>query len=127
MWALCIPMGLLAASVSTNASTPLYGSPLPLLFGIVLGGLPLILTFSRRFAVLQVDDEGLRLRSGKLFKWSDLRGILKVQVTRNGQPLRVDYALGFRGGGVSIRAHEYEDTAALWAYLEHVEQHFPRV
>lgn len=126
LWALCVPMGLLAASVSMNANTPLYGSPLPLLFGIVVGGLPLLLTFSRRFAVARVDGQGLTLRSGKLHRWADLRGIGKVQVMRNGRPLRIDYTIGFKTGGVIVRAHEYEDAAALWRFLEHVEQHFPR-
>jgi hypothetical protein len=126
LWAICVPMGLIISTVSTRADTPLYGSPIPLLFGLLVGGMPLLLTFSRRFAVARVDDQGLTLRSGKLFRWSDLRGIQKVQITRNGRPLRVDYAIGFRTGGVSIRAHEYEDTVALWRYLEHVEAHFPR-
>lgn len=73
--------------------------------------------FARRFAVAQVDDRGLVLQSGKLFPWSDLRGIRK-----DGE----DYVLGFRGGGVRVRPREYEDVTQLWAYLAQVEQTFPR-
>ena len=126
LWAMCVPMGLLVASVSTNANTPLYGSPFPLLFGVAVGGIPLILTFSRRFAVAKVDARGLTLRSGKLFLWADLRGINKVQVLRNGRQ-RTDYAIGFKTGGVRIRAHEYVASDGLWRFLEHVEKYSPRV
>ncbi len=126
LWAICIPMGLVAASVSMNRHAPLYGSPLPLLFGLVVGALPLLVTFARRFTVARVDEQGVTLRSGKLFRWVDLRGIEKVQILRNGRPLRIDYTIGFKTGGISIRAHEYENSDEMWRFLEHVEKHFPR-
>lgn len=126
LWGLFIPMGLLFASVSFNERGPLYQSPWPLLFGGMVACTPLLLSFARRFAVARLDEDGLRLHTGKLFRWTELRGIEKVQVMKNGRKVRIDYTLGFKGGGVRVKAHEYQESDAMWRFLEHVEKHFPR-
>ena len=117
---LLVFLGVIVASLSGNPSTPFFLSPSPALFGAVIGAIPWLITYSRRWAVQQVDDRGLVLRSGKLFPWSDLRGIERVTLTQLGTVVREDYVLGFRGGGVRIRSTEYEDVRQQWAYLDEV-------
>lgn len=120
LWVMFVGMGLLFGSITFNPNTPMYLNPLPAAFGLLVGAVPSLIGFARRWAVQQVDDRGLVLRNGKLFPWADLRGIQKVKVMKAGRMLREDYALGFKGGGVRIRSNEYEDVAPLWAYLDDV-------
>jgi hypothetical protein len=90
--------GFFGLVISAMAASPVLG-----FFGLFLMIAPAWLLIQRRATwIARMDADGVTLRSGKRFPWSDFEKVVDVQANRGGARWHSHYELFFHGGHARV-------------------------